>query len=163
MKLSFVENLIAILPSAELMFLTYALELGLLDGLEVGVESRDIVKLKIYGISGGDGSHILIVWDIENQTPSNFLEEADSLLMAVERKFPGIVVHIKAYGNPEVLGMTRRRNCFQSGSYLVDIPDGEFRNEVNYDRIINADRVIMNEMLSWAMSHPPPAFILLFF
>ncbi|GJU98224.1 chromo domain protein LHP1 [Tanacetum coccineum] len=64
-----------------------------------------------------DGSHILIVWDIENQAPSNFLEEADSLLMAVERKFPGIVVHIKAYGNPE--------------------------------------------MLSWAMSHPPPAFILL--
>ncbi|GJU31485.1 hypothetical protein Tco_1175074 [Tanacetum coccineum] len=48
MKLSFVENLIAILPSAELMFLTYALELGLLDGLEVGVESRDIVKLKIH-------------------------------------------------------------------------------------------------------------------
>ncbi|GKA81869.1 hypothetical protein Tco_0788617 [Tanacetum coccineum] len=101
-----------------------------------------------------DGSHILIVWDIENQTPSNFLEEADSLLMAVERKFPGIVVHIKAYGNPEVLGMTRRRNCFQSGSYLVDILgriDGEFptRQEVTAQLQSFERRVIVGNSRYW--------------
>ncbi|GJU98225.1 hypothetical protein Tco_1327496 [Tanacetum coccineum] len=44
--------------------------------------------------------------------------------MAVERKFPGIVVHIKAYGNPEVLGMTTKAKQLHQESYLVDNPDG---------------------------------------